>query len=133
MSRKSVEILRRGIDAFNRGDDEQWLAVWHEDAEMYDFGELPDVPQPFRGREGVRDWAANVRSVLGDFRMDPRTITPIGDAVLAEIEVRGVGEQSGVPVGMVIYVIAWTRRDEIIRTRAFLDKAQALEAAGLPE
>ena len=47
--------------------DEEWIAAWQTDAELYDFTELPDVPRPYRGREGVRRWGANVRSVLGDF------------------------------------------------------------------
>ena len=133
MSQQNVEILRRALQAFNRGDEEDWLAAWHADAELYDFTELPDIPQPYRGHEGVRHWAANVRSVLGDFRMDPQALTGIGDAVLMEIEVRGAGIQSGVPVVQIVYGLAWMRGDKVARTRAFLDKEQALEAAGLSE
>ena len=46
---------------------------------------------------------------------------------------RGMGEQSGVPVAMMVYVLAWFRGDKIIRARAFLDRPKALEAAGLAE
>src|SRR5829696_3044600 len=100
MSEENVEILRRAVEAFDRGAEDEWIAAWHPDAELYDFTELPDVPQPYRGHEGVRRWATNVRSVLGDFRMNPRAFTRLDDAVLMDIEVRGVGERSGVPVGM---------------------------------
>ena len=118
MSQENVEILRRAIQAFDRGDDEEWIAAWHPAAELHDFTELPDVPQPYRGHDGIRRWAANVRSVLGE-------------AVLMEVQVRGVGEQSGVPVAMMVHVLAWFRGDKIVRTRAFLDRPTALEAAGL--
>jgi ketosteroid isomerase-like protein len=74
-----------------------------------------------------------VRSVLGDFGMAPHAFTQVGEAILMEIEVRGRGEQSGVPVAMTVYVLAWFRGDKIIRTRAFLDRPKALEAAGLQE
>jgi ketosteroid isomerase-like protein len=131
MSQENVEILRQALQAFGRGDEDDWLSAWHADAEFYDFTELPDIPQPYRGHEGVRRWAANVRSVLGDFRMDPQEFTRIGDAVLMEIEVRGAGVQSGIPVVQIVYVLAWMRGDKIARTRAFLEKEQALEAAGL--
>jgi ketosteroid isomerase-like protein len=133
MSEENVETLRRAVEAFDRGDEDEWIAAWHPDAELYDFTELPDVPQPYRGHEGVRRWATNVRSVLGDFRMNPRAFTRLDDAVLMDIEVRGVGERSGVPVGMTVHILAWIQGGKIARTRAFLDRAQALEAAGLSE
>jgi ketosteroid isomerase-like protein len=134
MSGENVEIrLRRALEAFDRGDEDEWLAVWHPDAELYDFTELPDIPQPYRGHEGVREWAGNIQSVLGDFRMEPQRFTRIGDAVLMEIDVRGVGEQSRVPVGMIVHSLVWLREDKIVRVRAFLDRGQALEAAGLSE
>ena len=131
MSQENVEILRRAIQAFDRGDDEEWIAAWHPAAELHDFTELPDVPQPYRGHDGIRRWAANVRSVLSDFRMAPHAFTQVGEAVLMEVQVRGVGEQSGVPVAMMVHVLAWFRGDKIVRTRAFLDRPTALEAAGL--
>jgi ketosteroid isomerase-like protein len=133
MSEENVETLRRAVQALDRGDDDEWVAAWHPDAELYDFTELPDIPQPYRGHEGVRRWVANVRSVLGDFRMNPQAFTPIGDAVLMDVEVRGTGARSGIPVVMVVHVLAWMRGDKIARSRAFLDRAQALEAAGLSE
>jgi ketosteroid isomerase-like protein len=133
MSEQNVDILRRAVEAFDRGADEEWIAAWQTDAELYDFIELPDVPRPYRGREGVRRWGANVRSVLGDFHMTPQAFTPAGDAILMDLDVRGVGEQSGVPVAMNIYILAWIRDGKIARTRAFLDREQALEAAGLSE
>jgi ketosteroid isomerase-like protein len=134
MSQENVEILRRAVLAFDRGAEDEWIAAWDPNAELYDFTELPDVPQPYRGHEGVRQWATNVRSVLGDFRMNPRAFTRIDDdAVLMDVEVRGVGERSGVPVGMTVHVLAWIQGDKIALTRAFLDRDQALEAAGLRE
>jgi ketosteroid isomerase-like protein len=56
MSEENVDILRRAVEAFDRGADEEWIAAWQTDAELYDFTELPDVPRPYRGREGVRRW-----------------------------------------------------------------------------
>jgi ketosteroid isomerase-like protein len=133
MSEENVEVLRRAVEAFDRGAEDEWIAAWHADAELYDFTELPDVPQPYHGHEGVRRWAANVRSVLGDFRMNPRGFTRFDEAVLMDVEVRGVGEQSGVPVGMTVHVLAWIKKGKIARTRAFLDRAEALEAARLSQ
>jgi hypothetical protein len=65
--------------------------------------------------------------------MNPRAFTRIDDAVLMDIQVSGVGERSKVPVGMTVYVLAWIQGGKIARTRAFLERTQALEAAGLRE
>jgi ketosteroid isomerase-like protein len=131
LSEDKIETLHRAIEAFDRGAEDEWIAAWHPDAELHDFTELPDVPQPYRGREGVRQWAANVRSVIGDFQMNPRGFTVINDAVLMDLEIHGVGERSGAPVGTTVYILAWIQGGQISRTRAFLDRTEALEAAGL--
>ena len=65
--------------------------------------------------------------------MNPQTFTVAGDAILMVLDVRGVGEQSRVPVAMNIYILAWIRDGKIARTRAFLDRERAFEAAGLSE
>ena len=35
MSEENVEIALAGVDAWNRGDHEAWLALWDEEAEFH--------------------------------------------------------------------------------------------------
>ena len=99
MSEENVELMRRALEAVNQGDDDAWIAAWHPEAELYELVGIPDAPQVYRGHDGVREWLANARSILGpDLHMEPTDFTPIGEVVLTEIVGSGVGEGSGVPV-----------------------------------
>jgi ketosteroid isomerase-like protein len=134
MSEENVELMQRVLEAINRGDDDAWVAAWHPEAELYELVGIPDAPRVYRGHDGVREWLANARSILGqDFHLEPRDFTPIGEVVLAEIVGSGVGEGSGVPVEWTAYIVAWMREGKIVRTRAFPQRPQALEAAGIEE
>jgi ketosteroid isomerase-like protein len=54
MSEENVEIVRKGVDAFNRGDYEEALAVLDQDVEWH----VPDVAalDPRAWFEGGNGW-----------------------------------------------------------------------------
>ena len=134
MSEENVEALRRGLEAFNRGDAEAWIAIWHPEGELYELVGIPDAPDVYRGHDGIRRWLANARSIVGhDFKMKPTSLTTVGEVVLAEIEGTGVGEGSGIPVEWTTYIAIWMRQGKIVRSRAFLRRAEALDAARVSE
>jgi ketosteroid isomerase-like protein len=134
MSEEDVEILRRGFEAFNRGDAEAWIATWHPDGELYELVGIPDAPDVYRGHDGIRQWLANARSIVGDdFQMVPTNLSSAGEVVLAEVEGRGVGEGSRIPVEWTTYIAIWMRQGKIVRSRAFLRRDEALAAARLSE
>jgi ketosteroid isomerase-like protein len=134
MSQENIELLQRFFEAFNRGDDDAWIAAWHPEAELYELVGIVDAPEVYRGHDGVREWLANARSIIGQgFRMEPRDFTPIGEAILTEIVGRGVGEGSGVPVEWTAHIVIWMRDGKVGRTRAFLQREMALKSAGRRE
>ena len=63
----------------------------------------------------------------------PQELIEAGDSVLAVVNFRGSGRQSGVAVNMEVFQL-WTFRDgKVIRGHGFFDREEALEAAGLSE
>jgi ketosteroid isomerase-like protein len=127
------ETIWAGFDAFNRGDDDAWVAVYDQDVEFLDLAETPDTGT-FRGHAGVRAWLAKLREAWGEgFRFEPRSITQGDDVVLIDTRASGVGAGSGVPIEMTVYVVMRYRDQKIVWTRAFTARADALEAAGLQE
>ena len=132
MSRENVDAVQAGFDAFNSGDDDAWLALWHEDAELHELPEVPDA-DVYHGHEGIRAWIANARSLLRDFRFEPRRLQERGDTVLAEVAAGGTGAGSGVPVEWTAYIVLQLRDGKVARAQGFLNREQALEAAGLRE
>jgi ketosteroid isomerase-like protein len=128
-----LETIRAGFDAFNRGDYDAWIAVYDEDVEFLDLAETPDTGA-FRGHAGARAWLAKLQEAWGEgFQFEPRTITQGDDAVVVDTRAGGVGTGSGVPIEMTVYVVMRYRDQKVIWTRAFIDRGDALEAAGLSE
>ncbi len=132
MSQENVESLRAAFEAFNRGDDEAWIADYHDDAEFSDLEDIPDS-RNYRGHDGIRQWLADGRSVVERLRFEPRSFRDAGDTVLVEVAASGTGIGSGVPVEWTAYIAFSFRSGKIATTRAFLNEEKALQAAGLSE
>ena len=130
MSQANVELVRGMLDSFNRGDVDDVVAAFDEDCLVQEPPEMPDSPvQGFRGHDGVRDWMANLREVVG-VRFEPRGFTAGGDSVVAELAAHGLGTGSGVPVDWTTFAVLWIRDRKVARVQAFLSRDEALEAAG---
>jgi ketosteroid isomerase-like protein len=133
MSQENVEIVRRMVDAFNRDDVSAVIAAFDENCEVYEPPEVPDTPAAgFRGHEGIREWMTNLREVVG-VQFEPTSFRTSGDVVFCESAARGVGQGSGVPFEWKTFVVIHIRDGKIMRSRAFLHRDRALEAAGLRE
>jgi ketosteroid isomerase-like protein len=124
----SQELVRRILEAFNRGDVEAVIAAFDEDCEISEPPEMPDSPAVgYRGHAGVRDWMANLRGVAGA-RFETRDFEPSGDRLLCELASTGLGQASGVPVEWTTYAVFELRGEKVARIRVFLSRAEALEA-----
>jgi ketosteroid isomerase-like protein len=59
MSQENVEIVRRSIDAFSRGDLEGVLETFAPEFELRPSGRFGDTAPVYRGRQGWVDfWSA---------------------------------------------------------------------------
>jgi ketosteroid isomerase-like protein len=131
MSAENVEVVRRMLDAFNRDDHDAVVAAFDEGCEIEEPLEMPDSPATgFRGHDGVRAWMGNLRGVAGA-RFEPRSFTPSGDLLLCELASRGVGRGSELPIEWMTFAVLQLRNGKIAQVRVFLDREEALAAAGL--
>jgi ketosteroid isomerase-like protein len=133
MSQENIDVVRRMLDAFNRGDVDAVIAAFHEGCEVSEPPEMPDRPAlGFHGHDGIREWMTNLREVAGvEFR--PRSFTTSGDVIVTELASRGQGQASGVPVEWTTFAVLRVREGKIARAQGFLSRDEALKAAGLPE
>jgi ketosteroid isomerase-like protein len=128
-----VEIIRAGFDAFNRGDYELWIAGLDEEVVLLDLEETPDTGV-FRGHDGVRAWLAKLQEAWGEaFRFEPMSITQGDGVVVVDTRASGVGVEGGVPIEMTVYMVLRFRDQKVVWTKSFMDRADALQAAGLRE
>ena len=133
MPHENVEVVRRMLDAFNRGDVEGVIATFDEGCLLEEPREMPDRPsRGFRGHDGIREWMANLREVAG-VRFEARSFTTGGDAVVSELAAQGQGQGSGVPVEWATFAVLRVSNGKIARAQAFLSRDEALEAVGLSE
>ncbi len=68
-----------------------------------------------------------------DVQFVPRGIADAGDQVVATVEFRGTGRESGVEVRETVAHVYALRADRIVAWHVYFDPATALEAVGLAE
>ena len=130
MSQADLDTVRAGFAAFNRGDYDSWVAAFDEDAEVHDLAETPDTAV-FRGHDGVRAWLAKLQEAWGEaFRFEPRSFREADGVVLVDAVAVATGTESGVAVEMPVHIVLRLRNHKVVWTQGFLDRANALEAAG---
>ena len=129
MSREDVERLREYSDAFRGGDVSAVYGFWDPDVEWHDPPETPDA-SVLRGREAVRRRLEDLLEAAEEFRVEPEEIIDAGNEVVLVWRLTGRW-RGGVPLELLLCLVCAVRGGQIVRLRNFLDRAQALEAAGL--
>jgi ketosteroid isomerase-like protein len=134
MSEENVEALRAQIDALNRRDLDAWLKGFDPDVEFTMPSEWPDH-QEGRGREAALASMQMALDVAEDVRIEVQDITPLRspDRLLVSTHVAAIGAGSGVPIEFDRYDLMTMRNRKVYRDQIFLNRKEALEAAGLSE
>ena len=120
MSRENVEVVRRGFEAYVRGDTETLLRLVDPEIEWKQIEEPAPVHGPRAGLESVARWDEYIDA---------------GENVVAVVRSKGRGKASGVAVEQVSYQVFTVRDGRVVRMREYGpgERAEALEAAGLRE
>jgi ketosteroid isomerase-like protein len=134
MSEENLEALRAQIDALNRGDLDAWLEGFDPEVEFVMPPGWPDH-QEGRGRDAALASMKMALDVAEDVRIEVRDITELdsADRLLVSTHITARGAGSGVPIGFDRYDLITMRAGKVIRAEIFLDREEALEAAGLSE
>src|SRR6476619_1895742 len=132
MSQENVEIMRRQVDAFNRGDRTAWLASLDEAYEIAPIDDWPDA-RAIRGGEAGWDFYLGIAQTLSFHRADVEYVDAGADKVLGHQRHRARGQRSGAGVEVDYWIVTTFREGRILRDEWFADRAEALEAAGLSE
>src|SRR5215207_10782223 len=130
MSQENVEVVRRGYSELNRRDVEAWLEAFHANAEMYDVAGGPEAPAR-QGHDALRGWVDAMDAVWKDGRHEPQEFIDAGDFVVVSVRARARRRDVGVPFDMSLFHVFEMRDGKIQCGRAYLDRTEALEAAGL--
>jgi len=123
-----VARLRRGYEAFNRGDYDAAMEMAHPGIEFV----RPGGQSPIAGADALRSWMEP--DAFEEQKIEPLEFSVAKDKVLVRQHARARGAGSGIEIGIDSWSV-WTLNDEGLATRVefFLhhQEAEALEAAGL--
>jgi ketosteroid isomerase-like protein len=135
MSQENVEIVLQGIDAVNRQDPEAFVATASPDIEWEDSAFWSESPRIYRGRSELREWFHQV--VVQPWESIHGEAEEIREASDGRIFAGGVmtvrGKGSHAEVRQRGWFVFWVANGTITKRRVFLDRNEALEAAGLRE
>jgi ketosteroid isomerase-like protein len=133
MSQENVEVARRSIDAFSRGDLDAVLETLAPEFEMHPSGRFMDTQRVYRGREGWTEFWRDFRAAWKDVAVSIERIEAIDDRVLILGKIGGEGRESGVAVEAEAAWVHTVNDGLIVRVQIFATWEEALEAAGLRE
>jgi ketosteroid isomerase-like protein len=126
-------LVRRVIDAHNRGGAE----VWDRYDEFFDpdlewmattVGAMGDPEGAiYRGRDGVRRFYTERAEAFAGGTVEVISIEPAGeDALVVRARSTATGRTSGVQVDEEITLVYWLRGGKIARVRGFRSREEAL-------
>jgi ketosteroid isomerase-like protein len=127
MSAENVEVVRRAIDAFSRGDAGAFAALTTPEVE-WTTGLGAIEGETFRGWEGVETYFGRLSSAWDSFEFLAAEYRDLGDVVLVLGRLEGRGRGGGVPVDSPVGAVWDLREGRICRLRAYLDHDKALKA-----
>jgi ketosteroid isomerase-like protein len=128
MSQENVDVVRRSVEAYARGDVIAALADAHPEIAWNPFEEIPT-----RGLDAVRAHLARWESDWEELKTTPEEFIDAGERVLATVRFNGRGSASGVEVEARSYAVYTLRDGKIMAMEEFIERTDALVAAGLRE
>jgi ketosteroid isomerase-like protein len=135
MSQQHVEAFQRAAEAINARDIDGLIAEVHPEVEWHPvmLASLAGSATVYRGHGGIRDWIRDVDEAFDGTHSEFPDVRDLGDSLVAFGTLRARGKGSGVEVESPIIYVADFKDGKAIRVRTYLDRQEAIEAAGLQE
>ena len=132
MSQENVTLARRVLDALERRDPEELVALSDPAVEWHSFFAL-NQGGVYRGHDGTRQYMRDLADAFEVVRAEVDDALGIDDVTLLVGRIyyrgRGSGAEGATPAGWMLKF----REGEVVHFQAFRDPAKAVEAVGLPE
>jgi ketosteroid isomerase-like protein len=133
MSKENVEVVRRAVDAFNRGDLQAALEDWSADA-VWDWSNSHGFDAGiFRGHTEIRVFWQQFLETFDELRFELDEIVEVEEGVLIADNVGYVQGREGIEAQARSAWLITTGGGQITSLTMYQTKQEALEAAGLRE
>jgi ketosteroid isomerase-like protein len=128
---ENVEIVRLAFECFERRDWERAAGLYDPGVEQHGTVGGVEEGQVLRGPEAIRRSLESEDEIWAEHRMEPEEFIDAGDRVVVLIREYQRGKTSGIETGVETAVIMDLRDGRIVRAQGYMDRAEALRAAGL--
>jgi ketosteroid isomerase-like protein len=134
MSRENVEIVRRGFEEFKQGGVEAMIDSFWAPEIIWDMTET-GIPGygTYNGYDEIKAFFADWFSAFEEWEFEVEELFDCDDRVVVIARQRGLGSSSGAEVGLKFAQVITLRAGKTVRVVNYLDRGEALEAAGLSE
>jgi ketosteroid isomerase-like protein len=132
VAEENVRLVERAIAAINARDIEGYLACCTEDVKL----ETPvaAVGGVFEGIDGIRRYFADIEEAGPDFRIELDGVEEVDSKrMIAFLGFSSTGRASGIPLAAPLTNVYDLVDGKIGHVRIFVDRHEALKAAGLEE
>jgi ketosteroid isomerase-like protein len=133
MSQENVEIVRRGLEAFNQGDLDGALGMYDPQVEVRTL-----LSGSAHGIDEVRAVILEREKEVGAVQYLPDELIDAGDTIVGVVRATGRGRLSRIsdadfPAGQRLVFVWKIQHGLVVRQEMFSSKSEALKAAGLSE
>jgi ketosteroid isomerase-like protein len=132
MSQGNVEIVRRGVETWNRRDLTAWLALFSSDAEIDWSRARGPLKGVYRGPGEIETLWNEWFFTFEEAQIETHGFTDAGFEVVVSNTTHFRGRQ-GIEVSASSTWVFTVEHGQITRLRLFQERDEALEAAGLRE
>ena len=134
MSQENVEIVRRWVELYNERDTDGLIELTTPDYEMKSVFAGVESGGIFRGYAGFPfAYFKTLDEAYEQFTLVPQDFIDVGAAVLMVAHIDWRGRGSGAEGRGPLFALFWLRAGRVFREESFTVRADAFEAAGLPE
>jgi ketosteroid isomerase-like protein len=125
-----VELARRLYDAFISRDFAAATELLDPEIELLTPQGTPEEGS-YRGYQQARRHLTDLLEPFEDVRVEPKEFIETDDEMVVIVHVSGRGKGSGLPIDTTFAHLLTMRGGRVVRLRAFFDREEALQAAGL--
>lgn len=129
MADRREELVRRGWDAWERGDPEAAIALYAPDVVVYAPPEIGNAGT-FQGVQGFLEWAAAWYEAWETFEQELLRVELIGEThVIADTLQTGKGRGSGIEVERQASWVYDVRDEQLVYMALYWDRERAVASA----
>jgi ketosteroid isomerase-like protein len=133
MSAGAEELIRELCDALNAGEIERAADLTHPDVVQYGTRGGIDQDRVFRGRQAVLEYWDEVGEAWASLSYEPERILESGDMVVVFWHETARSARADLEVQTSTAAICRIKDGKIAELRGYMDRDEALRAAGVEE